>query len=81
MAQIAALNIEYSNQASALHVDYMRQVADLSAENLRQTAVLDAKTLEMKKELESIETGRVKQSMVDASLSSIVKLCGKRRGR
>jgi len=65
-------------QVAALNAEYTRQVAALSAENLRQTAALDAKT--RRKELESIETGGVKQSMVDASLSSIAKLRGKKRG-
>ena len=50
-------------------------------ENLRKTAALDAKNLEMKKELKSIESGEGKQSTVDASLSSIDKLCGQKRGR
>ena len=60
---------------------YTHWVAALSTENLRQTAALDAKNSEMKKELESIESGEGKQSMVHASLSSIDKLCGQKRGR
>mmetsp|Transcript_3160 Transcript_3160/g.5764 ORF Transcript_3160/g.5764 Transcript_3160/m.5764 type:complete len:510 (+) Transcript_3160:97-1626(+) len=69
---------ENTARIAAINTECVRQVAALSAENLRQTAALDAKT--RRKELESIETGGVKQSMVDASLSSIAKLRGKKRG-
>ena len=81
VARIAGLNIEYTNQATALHTNYTHQAAALSVRNLHQTADLDAENLEMQKELESIEFGGGKQSMVDASLSSIAQLFSKKRDR
>ena len=81
VARIAGLNIEYTNQAAALHTNYTHQAAALSARNLRQTADLDTENLEMQKELESIEFGGKKQSMVDTCRSFIAKLCGQKRGR